>query len=297
MKIVSFGDVHMATRNLERMSEVLRDTDLVIVSGDLTNFGGVEDARKDLHEALDGWLKPGWQDFDGRVDIHTSQNVSDKEGKTNIELFEEVPLRDSRLKQWQKEREIWKTNERPGHQVLAIFQTIYEWLGIHEREAERIEILVGDGILSCPDDDGNFDHPVLLQRVELEFLPEKRHPQFIFRKREQQPELYLEFLRALPDANQRQIARCAEELKRIELSPLGGADTEGFLRRLIQSLFPTGGHLLTEAEQHQGADPTIRRDPVIFIRQRRSGSGNMFDLVLVWIGRRAFPWAYEQERR
>src|SRR6266852_7414120 len=46
MKIVSFGDVHMATRNLERMSEVLRDTDLVIVSGDLTNFGGVEDARK-----------------------------------------------------------------------------------------------------------------------------------------------------------------------------------------------------------------------------------------------------------
>jgi uncharacterized protein len=44
MKIVSFGDVHMATRNLERMSEVMRDTDLVIVSGDLTNFGGADDA-------------------------------------------------------------------------------------------------------------------------------------------------------------------------------------------------------------------------------------------------------------
>jgi Icc-related predicted phosphoesterase len=46
MKIISFGDVHMATRNLERMGEVMRDTDLVIVSGDLTNFGGVDDARK-----------------------------------------------------------------------------------------------------------------------------------------------------------------------------------------------------------------------------------------------------------
>ena len=46
MKIVSFGDVHMATRNLERMGEVMRDTDLVIVSGDLTNFGGSADARK-----------------------------------------------------------------------------------------------------------------------------------------------------------------------------------------------------------------------------------------------------------
>jgi len=45
MKIVSFGDVHMATRNLERMGEVMCDTDLVIISGDLTNFGGVDDAR------------------------------------------------------------------------------------------------------------------------------------------------------------------------------------------------------------------------------------------------------------
>jgi hypothetical protein len=46
MKIVSFGDVHMATGNLERMDSVMRDTDLVIVSGDLTNFGGPEEARK-----------------------------------------------------------------------------------------------------------------------------------------------------------------------------------------------------------------------------------------------------------
>ena len=46
MKIVSFGDVHMATRNLDRMGEVMGDTDLVIVSGDLTNFGGAADARK-----------------------------------------------------------------------------------------------------------------------------------------------------------------------------------------------------------------------------------------------------------
>ncbi len=50
MKIVSFGDVHMATRNLRRMAEVLRDTDLIIVSGDLTNFGGIDDARKVLDD-------------------------------------------------------------------------------------------------------------------------------------------------------------------------------------------------------------------------------------------------------
>ena len=50
MKIVSFGDVHMATRNLERMGEVMRDTDLVIISGDLTNFGGRAEANKVLSD-------------------------------------------------------------------------------------------------------------------------------------------------------------------------------------------------------------------------------------------------------
>lgn len=51
MKLVSFGDVHMATRNLARMDAELRDTDLIIISGDLTNFGGPDDARKVLEAA------------------------------------------------------------------------------------------------------------------------------------------------------------------------------------------------------------------------------------------------------
>ena len=38
MKLVSFGDVHMATRNLERMDGELRDTDLIVISGDLDQF-------------------------------------------------------------------------------------------------------------------------------------------------------------------------------------------------------------------------------------------------------------------
>jgi uncharacterized protein len=50
MKIISFGDVHMATRNLARMDEEMRDTDLIIISGDLTNFGGTVDAGRVIEE-------------------------------------------------------------------------------------------------------------------------------------------------------------------------------------------------------------------------------------------------------
>jgi uncharacterized protein len=56
MKIVSISDVHMATSNLARMREVWRDTDLAIIAGDLTNFGGIEDARKVLDEVR-AWCK------------------------------------------------------------------------------------------------------------------------------------------------------------------------------------------------------------------------------------------------
>jgi hypothetical protein len=113
--------------------------------------------------------------------------------------------------------------------------------------------------LHCPDAGGEFRHPILLQKLELEFYPEKRQSQFVFRKRERQPELYMEFLRVLPGVNSSQIARCAEELKEAEFTPLGAEDTDGFLRRLIQGLFPGGGTMVGNEEASQVNVPTQRR--------------------------------------
>ena len=236
------------------------------------------------------WLMPGWQDIDGAVAVHPSHTFPDKNARTQIEFFDEVSRRPALLKEWQQSRAAWQITERPARQSLKLFQTAYEWYGQQEREAESIEILCGDGLLHCPHESGAFDHPVLLQKLELEFYPEGRHPQFIFRKREHPPELYLEFLRALPKVNHLQIARCADELKKTEPSPFGNGDTSEFLQRLVQGLFPTGGQLLTSGEKPKGPNPTIRREPVIFMRQRRSGLGNFFDLVQEDIAKRTeFP--------
>jgi Icc-related predicted phosphoesterase len=48
MRIVSFGDVHMALRMIERLGRELAAADLVIVSGDLTNYGGRDEAGRVL---------------------------------------------------------------------------------------------------------------------------------------------------------------------------------------------------------------------------------------------------------
>lgn len=243
--------------------------------------------------SLSEWLKPGWQEFPGRVELQTWRQQPATEPKRRPEPFDADPVRVSAYHSWQQQREQWLNSERPARQALAIFQEVYEWYGIQEREGERVELLVGEGLLCCPDEDGDFCHPVLLQKLALEFYPERREPQFVFRKGEHPPELYLEFLRALPGANPQQLARCSDELKQAEFSPLGGEETDNFLRRLIQGLFPSNGSLaaaLPASPTENAGRPVIVRQPVIFMRNRRTGPENIFDLVLEDIAaRETFP--------
>lgn len=48
MKIIAFGDVHMSTQKVKELAAAEGKVDLVVVSGDLTNFGGRDDARRVL---------------------------------------------------------------------------------------------------------------------------------------------------------------------------------------------------------------------------------------------------------
>ncbi len=52
MKIVSFGDIHEDLSNLVRLKNELKSADLVIVTGDLTNFHGRKEAEKVIAEIM-----------------------------------------------------------------------------------------------------------------------------------------------------------------------------------------------------------------------------------------------------
>lgn len=51
MKVVSFGDVHMAVKQMEKLAGELSTADLIVLSGDLTNFGGRAEAKHVLDAA------------------------------------------------------------------------------------------------------------------------------------------------------------------------------------------------------------------------------------------------------
>ncbi|MBI5677574.1 MAG: metallophosphoesterase family protein [Planctomycetes bacterium] len=48
MKIISFGDVHEDTNNLIKIKSELENADLIVISGDLTNYHGKIEAKKVL---------------------------------------------------------------------------------------------------------------------------------------------------------------------------------------------------------------------------------------------------------
>jgi hypothetical protein len=52
MKIISFGDIHEDCSNLTLLKDELKNTDLVIVTGDLTNNNGRKEAERVIEEIM-----------------------------------------------------------------------------------------------------------------------------------------------------------------------------------------------------------------------------------------------------
>ncbi len=120
-------------------------------------------------EEVAEWLERGWDDPFREAEVHESQNQKDDRGEVHIVRFTEDPKRERALATWKVRREEWAWNERPAREAMKIFEQLYELYGRIEREGERVELILGDGILSWQRADGSIYHPVLLQRLQTGF--------------------------------------------------------------------------------------------------------------------------------
>jgi hypothetical protein len=126
-------------------------------------------------EVITMWLEHGWEDPTGEVRIRASRNEVDEGGGTRVIQFGDALQRPQALETWKVRRDQWARNEIPARKAMKIFEQLYELYGRIEREAERVELVLGDGILSWRRTDGGVYHPILLQRLQLQFnttLPE-----------------------------------------------------------------------------------------------------------------------------
>src|SRR5260370_10046172 len=219
--------------------------------------------------AIGTWLEAGWDDPSNDPSVSDSRNESDQRGETQIANFADEPSQQAALQRWTVARQEWAKSEKPARAAMKIFETLYSLYGRIDREAERVELVLGDGILSWCRPEGSIYHPILLQRLQLQFSAAV--PEFTLSEADHPVELYSALFQSMTDVDGRAIGRCREELEQEGFHPLINGATSGFLKRLVVQLSPRGEILENRAPDAGDYDPCIGLDPVLFRRARTFG--------------------------
>jgi very-short-patch-repair endonuclease/uncharacterized small protein (DUF1192 family) len=224
------------------------------------------------------WLEDGWQYINGKVGVRPTVNKN-VNGQVQTIQVNDNPQRKSLLDEWIARREKWVATETPTYHVMDIYERLYALIPIIEREGERIELMVGDGLVTWRHKSGNFiHHPVMLLHVQLLFNP--NIPEFTLTETGQSAELYTNIFQSIPDLSANQIARCREDLEQGGWHPLGGEETSRFMKRLISQLSPFGELTEEGILQRNNVAPTIVRDPILFLRPRNLGMHAALNAIL-----------------
>lgn len=235
-------------------------------------------------ESLRDWLHRGWeQPENDEVRCIESLNETDQEGETVIIRFEDDLQRESDKVAWSALRKKWRTNELPARRAMRIFEQLYELHGRIERDSERLDLVVGDGLLSWQRTDGDIYHPLLIQRVQLIFDP--KAPEFTVVDADFELELYSSLFESIADVDPRALGKCRAELAGTVCHPLD-EDASAYLKRLALTLSSKGEMVANRRPAPMQEHPVIGRSPVLFPRSRSMGLTSAIEQTIRRIGQR-----------
>jgi hypothetical protein len=226
---------------------------------------------------LEPWLKPGWQFVESEPDVLTVRNLPDRKRGSLAVGFSDDAERVTAFEEWKLRRAKWVEGERPAVAARQLFERIHALWATVQREGDRMELALADGMLCVPD--LLIRHPVLSQRISLAF--DANGPEFSFSTGTEKIELYRALLRLVPTAEGRMIADFDRELETQPIEPLGGDITCGFLRRLVQGSFTEGEFIEAKlAGEDVPSRPSMWREPMIFLRPRTAGISSTLDYIV-----------------
>src|SRR5215475_14173079 len=236
------------------------------------------------------WLESGWDDPFNLACVVECREEPQGNGEKLTVQFSANPARLAALRRWAPLRDEWARTEKPARQAMRLFETFYSLYGRIDREAERVELVLGDGILSWQRPEGGIFHPIVLQRLQLQF--DASVPEFTLSEAEYPVELYSALFQSMADVDGRAIGRCREEIEQGGFHPLYNGTTSNFLKRMVVQLSPRGEFIEESAPRGERVDPSIGRDPVIFLRARTLGYAAAIEGILADLRTRAdLPWS------
>jgi DNA polymerase III delta prime subunit len=223
---------------------------------------------------IEEWILTGWElPSVAETDVQESRNEVDPNGDTILVRFDDDPARIQTLSAWRNLRNEW----RPARAAFHIYEQLSALRGTLQRESEKCDLVLGDGVLSWNDPAGSVFHPVLLQRVQLEFDPAK--PEFTIVEADSNTELYLPMLNSLTGVDSKDIAPSRKDLATQALHPLM-EEASPFLKELATRMFTKGEFIRHQAPPRNSEIPVIGRSPYLFISDRVQGYSAAIDKVL-----------------
>ena len=232
-------------------------------------------------EELLGWIKNDWKklsieiiDFEEKL----SREIWDDNGDKSIldELFTQNMTRVEASHNWISIRSQWLESEVPKDEGLKIYNKLYELYSDMQKEAESVELILGDGNIRCKTAKRIIDHPVLLQKVFLSF--DTSIPSFRIYCEEKKSEIYTPMLRMIPSVNQKLLADIMSEIDKESLDISVTQYTSDFFRRVINVCDTKG--VFIDKPKSITEDPTIYSAPVLFLRKRTLGFSNFIESVV-----------------
>src|SRR5258706_15568582 len=229
-------------------------------------------------EEIAAWLEDGWDGPSNGFALKQTLEETENGAESRIAKFADDPSRTATLERWKLARNEWVKTEKPARAAMKIFESLYTLYGRIDREAERVDLVLGHGILSWSRTDGGIYHPILLQRLQLQF--DASVPEFTLSEADHPVELYSSLFQSMNDVDGRAIGRCREELEEGGFHPLINGSTSGFLKRMVVQLSPRGEFFEDRAPDAEVNDPCIGRDPIVFLRARTLGFAAAIEGIL-----------------
>jgi len=227
--------------------------------------------------ALESWLEPAWDDPGSDLKVRQATSVEIENGGTVTVRFLDDRSRVAALDRWREKRNAWAIAERPVREALKLFEDLFAVRARLTQESERFELVLGDGRLLWRSESGTIDHPLILQRVDIEFDP--NGPELRVVDAERSPELLATALSG-GSLGPRDLNDLRTELEDRGYHPLEKPATDAFCKRVVQRLHARGQFHDKSGSAAASTEPQISRDPVLILRQRQSGYAAAFERIL-----------------
>ena len=214
---------------------------------------------------FENWLEPGWDQPGVAPAVAPTRphRTTDRE-----ESFEDKEERVLAFEDWLDERRRWEASESQVVASSRLFSELFTLWGKFERESEKLQLFVGDGVLVASHAGEPVRHPLLLQRVQLEFDAHK--PRFTIRETGDPPDLYAPLLRYL-DVDPRRLLALKDRVAADEIHPLGGKPTSEFLQGLVQTFWQDGMYFESPRDVGKPTGPYVYRQPAFYLGNRNQG--------------------------